>query len=366
MKIRAFITHKAKEQIADCQDRFAINEETKIVAVSDGVSQSIFSAYWAQLLVDHYCQFGQLTNDDRISLCGQWVKHVRNYIEEEKAKGRNPWRTESNLAEGYSAGATLCGVRFKGDQQWFCDVIGDSCLIKVDDNNEIEILSSEDKKFDNSPDYLDSHPKKKGRGDFKTYKGTLSKSAKLILVTDPFSDFFLKNKPDAPKYIEQMLSLNSHEEFTSLVDEWRGIGMKNDDSTIVIVEWDGSSDFNILHSDNMQELSAKENEKQEAESIQPAAPTSNVSVEPQATIPEQIVAPAQKKKSDADDSERKVEEYKLKLEKQIPEFVEDYMRKKKKPKKTFISSMIECLSGKKKEKQLVIEDILHSYIKYVK
>lgn len=375
MKIRAFITHKMKERIADCQDRFAINKETKIVAVSDGVSQSIFSAYWAQLLVDHYCQFGQLTNDERVSLCDQWVKHVRNYIEEEKAKGNNPWRTESNLDEGLSAGATLCGVRFEGNQMWSCDVIGDSCLIKVGDNNEIEILSSEDKKFDNEPDYFDSHPQKKGRGDFKTYWGVLSESAKLILVSDPFSDFFFKNKADAPKYIEQMLMLNSHEEYSSLVDEWRRLGMKNDDSTIVIVEWDGSSDFNILVSDNMQEMLAKENESQEDESIyvQPSISTTNDSVGTQNNTPDTVqqqdesVALTQKKMNNIDDSERKVNEYKLKLQEQIPTFVNDYIRTEIEQKKLIgCKSIINfVLSGKtKKTKELasLLKDVLYSYI----
>jgi len=382
MKIRAFITHKAKERIADCQDRFAINKETKIVAVSDGVSQSIFSAYWAQLLVTHYCQYGHLTNDERIALCDQWVKYVRKYIEEEKAKGNNPWRAESNLDEGLSAGATLCGVRFEGNQMWSCDVIGDSCLIRVGDNNEIEILSSEDKKFDNEPDYLDSHPQKKGRGNFKTYTGTLSESIKLILVSDPFSDFFLKNKADAPKYIEQMLMLSSHEEYTSLVDEWRRLGMKSDDSTIVIVEWDGSSDFNILASDNMHEMLAKENEPQKDESThaQLSIPMINVSVGTQKKVHSAITqqqnkstAPntPQKKPSNADDSEKKVEEYKLKLLDLVPTFVNGYIKTEIEQKKLIgCKSIINFfLSGKtKKTKELtsLLEGALYSYIKFIK
>ena len=382
MKIRAFITHKAKERITDCQDRFTINKETKIVAVSDGVSQSIFSAYWAQLLVDHYCQYGQLTNDERVALCDQWVKHVRKYIEEEKAKGNNPWRAESNLDEGLSAGATLCGVRFEGIDLWSCDVIGDSCLIQVDANNEIEILSSEDKKFDNAPDYLDSHPHKNGRGDFRTYSGSLSESTKLILVSDPFSDFFLKHKAGASKYIEQMLKLSSHDEFTTLVDEWRRLGMKGDDSTIVIVEWDGLSDFNILVSDNMEEMLAKEYELQKEENthVQPAIPTINVGVGTQKKVPSVTTqqqnmgalsnAP-QKKTSDADDLEQKVKEYKSKLQEQVPTFVKGYIKTEIEQKK-----LISCrsiinfvLSGKtKKTKELasLLEDALYSYIRFIK
>lgn len=258
MKIRAFITHKAKEHITDCQDRFSVNTETKIVAISDGVSQSIFPDYWAELLVGHFCEFGTLTEQERITLCNQWVQKVQNYISEEKKKGNNPWRTESNLNEGISAGATLCGVKFEDADKWCCNVIGDSCLITVDANYNIEILSSEDKNFDNEPDYLDSLPRKKGRGNFKTFCGTISESKRLILVSDPFSDFFYKHKPEAPQFIRQILDVKSHEEFTSLVDDWRHLGMKGDDSTIIIVEWDNSSDLNVVAMDNIHEMIDKE------------------------------------------------------------------------------------------------------------
>ena len=161
MKIRAFISQKAAERISDCQDRFAINAESKIVAVSDGVSQSIFPDYWAQILVNHYTAKGSLTEGERVLLCSEWRNWVLKYIEDEKNRGNNPWRTESNLYEGITAGATLCGVKFTGSDNWTCEVLGDSCLIVVHNNGtKIEILSSQEKEFDTYPDYLDSGAKK--------------------------------------------------------------------------------------------------------------------------------------------------------------------------------------------------------------
>ena len=54
MKIRAYITHKLEENNSDCQDYFRIDSSRKKIAISDGVSQSIFSAKWAQMLVKEY------------------------------------------------------------------------------------------------------------------------------------------------------------------------------------------------------------------------------------------------------------------------------------------------------------------------
>lgn len=258
MKIRAFITQKKAEKLSDCQDRFAVNKETMIVAVSDGVSQSIFPDLWANLLVEHYTSMGQLSEQDRQSLCQRWKELVLKYIEEEKSKGNNPWRTESNLAEGLSAGATLCGVKFTKDNHWTCDVLGDSCLIKINEDNSIEIISSEDKAFDTYPDYLDSNPLKKGRGLFKKFEGDLSSGCKLLLVSDPFSDFFYKLKEKSKIYIDDLLTITNHEEFVNIVAKWRDEGMHNDDSTVVIIEPDDSIDFNIDYIDNLEELIRKE------------------------------------------------------------------------------------------------------------
>ena len=54
MRARAFITQKEAESVADCQDRFSINPATGSVAVSDGMSQSLFPKYWAEILADRY------------------------------------------------------------------------------------------------------------------------------------------------------------------------------------------------------------------------------------------------------------------------------------------------------------------------
>ena len=273
MKIRAFISQKAAERISDCQDRFAINAESKIVAVSDGVSQSIFPDYWAQILVNYYTAKGSLTEDERVLLCSEWRNWVLKYIEDEKSRGNNPWRTESNLYEGITAGATLCGVKFNGSDNWTCEVLGDSCLIVVHDNGaKIEILSSQEKEFDTYPDYLDSGAKKRGRGDFKTYDGEISEDKKLILVSDPFSDFFYENRENPTEYIKSLLNVNSHDEFIKLVRDWRALGMHNDDSTVVIVEWDGSSEFNIVKEDNIDELIMLDSQKKAEAPVEPKLP----------------------------------------------------------------------------------------------
>ena len=262
MKISAFITPKKSELMSDCQDRFAIDYSTRTVAVSDGVSQSIFQDLWAQLIVDHYVKNGRFTEEDRVGLCSSWKLKVLDYIETVKKEGGNPWRAEDNLKCGYSAGATLCGVKFLDDSRWECDVIGDSALVLVNEESGIQILSSEDKKFDNEPDFIDSNPEYKGRGIIRKFSGEISANNYILIVSDPFSEFFSKDHERAISFIKKLKNAKNHDDYLKLVDVMRAeSNNKSDDSTALIVEWDGSQVLSSCWIDNIEQMI--EEEKQE-------------------------------------------------------------------------------------------------------
>ena len=267
MKIRAFITHKKAEHFRDCQDRFCINIDTKSVAVSDGMSQSWHQKIWAQMLVEKFCSNREwVPNLESVQeLSPIWRSEVGKFIQNLKdnnAKENLIYRNEKNLAEGRSAGATLVGVRFE-DNRWFCDVLGDSCLITFA-NNRYEFITSQDtEKFDNHPDFYDSDSRKRGRGNLKSYEGELSSlNPLIIMVSDPFSDFLLEHnkKGDIGKYIIELSKISNHDEFECLVENWRKLCMHNDDTTLIIMEYDEKEDWNILYKDNLEDLIKKEEE----------------------------------------------------------------------------------------------------------
>lgn len=267
MKIKAFITHKKAEFFDDCQDRFSLNKETKSIAVSDGMSQSWHQKKWAELLVSAYTDNCQWTpNLDSVrTLCAKWKEWVESYIEglrERVNAGDNRamhilYRNERNLNNGNSAGATLVGIRFT-DNKWCCDVLGDSCLIEKNPNGTFEFRTSQEGEFDNYPDYYDSNPQKTGKGIFKYFNGELNeKSNLLLLVSDPLSDHLLEHKKRdcLNEKINELQKISSHEDFKNLVSKWRNEGMHNDDTTLIIIEYDGSNEFNIEWKDDIDELS---------------------------------------------------------------------------------------------------------------
>lgn len=278
MIVKAFITHKLSEDYSSCQDYFSINGEGRAICLSDGMSQSIFPDYWAKIVSQHVANTFEFSEDSRINkLCPHWNVKVQEYIENEKAEGRNPWRLESNLEEGISAGCTICGVKFHsratervengnvyfGEEwnRWDGIVLGDSCIIAVHwDSNRIEIISSEDKEFDSYPDYVDSNPNNKGKGKIREINGVLDKNTTLLLVSDPFSEYLSKHPDYSIQLVKELVDLQTHDDFVALVARWRESGMHNDDSTLVVVDYDNQDTLKVEVADSLETLIKEESE----------------------------------------------------------------------------------------------------------
>ena len=275
MTIEAFITHKQAENFSDCQDRFSVSNDTKSIAVSDGMGSTWQQKIWAQILVDKFTENADwLPNHDDIKpLCKIWREKVVDFIQHLKdtnAPENIIIRNERNLAEGRSAGATFVGIRFDGNN-WNGSVLGDSCLIEWN-GTEAKFHTSQDvEAFDSYPDYFDSNASKEGRGIPKEINGELIKGNYLFLVSDPFSDFLLEQnkKGNITEYIQQLLSLGTHEEFEELVEQWRNIGMHNDDTTLVIIESDDSASFSLQHIDDIHVFIEEEKAKKNKEATIP-------------------------------------------------------------------------------------------------
>lgn len=266
MKVRAFITHKMCEQYADCQDRFCINEDNRCIALSDGMSQSIFPDYWAEILAEQYAKEGHCDDEDRKRLCSLWMQRVIKYRNEQIESGKDPWKLDNFLASRKGAGATICGVRFENATDWKGDVLGDSCIIKVNTKDwTIEILTSEEKAFDSFPDFYDSYPEKTGRGTIKSFEGCVNPNDIILLVSDPFSEFLHKNEEQAEELVGQTLKLTNHEDYCKLVDNWRALGMHNDDSTLCVIEFDGDINMNVEHQDDISILMEEEKKDEKVE-----------------------------------------------------------------------------------------------------
>lgn len=260
MKIKAYIHHKKAEKYSDCQDYFEISSQNNRIAVSDGVSQSIYPQWWAEILVKAYLKNGKIPADSELSSYQkEWQDKLEAEIKERESQGKKTWRLKNAIVEKSGAGATLCGLTCEADK-WTCQCIGDSCLIIIESDFRVNIITSQEGTFGNNPDYLDSFTT--GRGQFKDFDGSYNETELMLVATDPFTELFQKHA-DEPEFIKQLTiqlrKLSSHESFVELVERWRTqYQMHNDDSTIVIIDDFENQEFEISHQDNLAELAKGE------------------------------------------------------------------------------------------------------------
>lgn len=261
MRIRAYIHHKRAETCADCQDRFGINREACRIAMSDGVSQSIFPQWWAELLVDFYLSNGFIPQDDKDlkPLQEKWQRMLCDEIAQRKEDAkidpaRDPWRLENHQAEESGAAATLCGITLSGDE-WTWESQGDTCIISVAPEHPLQFYSSQKGDFGYTPDYLDSFTP--GRG--KPCKGRVERNAIAVIVaTDAISGLLYAHREDIAfikARLEEVRSLENHESFVALVESWRNNhGMHDDDSTLVLIEDISNPGFDVLYEDRLEPI----------------------------------------------------------------------------------------------------------------
>lgn len=258
MKLRAYIHHKRAERYSDCQDCFGVNSESNRIAISDGMSQSIYPQWWAKILVDAYLNKGTLPIDLE---CYQkiWQEKVNDEILKRESDGKDPWRLKNSVAEKSGAGATLCGITWSTNS-WRCECLGDSCLITVNHNYELHFHTSQVGEFGNHPDYYDSFGD--GKGNVQYFSGNFNDMIVMLLVTDPFSELFQKYETDKDfikNRIAEILSMSDHKSFVELVEMWRDkFDMHNDDSTLIILDDFDCIKLDYINIDNLEQLCQEE------------------------------------------------------------------------------------------------------------
>lgn len=71
-----------------------------------------------------------------------------------------------------------------------------------------------------------------------------------------------RKKGSVKELVDALLNIGTHEEFEKLVSDWRTIkGMHNDDSTLVVIRYDGNTEFNVGYEDSLKNLGQDDSKK---------------------------------------------------------------------------------------------------------
>lgn len=258
MEVKAFLCQHKTENYEDCEDRFCVNQDTKSVAVADGMSQSFLPEYWADLLCRRFSESTDdwiPTHDSVKELESSWNK-LRDIYADLEEKKNNPYSylIRNRIAEGESAACTFVGIRFLSSRKLKYHILGDSSMIIFREGKlkSEDIISTHKGKFDSFPDFFDSNHLRGGKGKPLDKEIEISDKDTILLVTDPFSDFFyekVKSGNDCSEYLQEVKKLNSHEDYEKLVEKWRSGGMHDDDSTLVVIIPNDEDTISIAYED---------------------------------------------------------------------------------------------------------------------
>ena len=238
---------KIKETERDYQDHFdfRVQQTTNLTvsaAIADGATDSAFTARWAQELTRLFVESPPSNDEGDLSAISEWLKPAQDAWHDSVPWDRVPWHGIDKAQRG--AVATFLGLTIKsaddGQLKIRSIAVGDCELIIIDSKDQMTMKFPVKKasEFNNRPDLICSNPKGNQALDALVKRTTASISLhdRVILTTDAMAEWLLREEssPTICRQISQM----DNTEFAAWLESERNCGrIKNDDTTIAIIEF---------------------------------------------------------------------------------------------------------------------------------
>ncbi|MDR0834022.1 MAG: hypothetical protein LBN93_07575 [Candidatus Symbiothrix sp.] len=233
---------KANENIDDCQDAFQVRE--KCAAIADGVSQSIYPAEWAELLVGRFCTKPEINRDtwqDWLQpIQDEWKTIAEKQVESAKKTGNPAWITNHNrLTQHISAKSTFVGLQIKNNRLHI-SLIGDSCLFIWKDGNFSECIPyKSSSEFDAYPGFFASIARDNTDSVPFFIEREITENEWYVLATDALSKWILENIEAENDVFSQLLTIKTQADLEKFVSDARNISeikMEDDDVALVVMQ----------------------------------------------------------------------------------------------------------------------------------
>ncbi|AFM24805.1 protein phosphatase 2C domain-containing protein [Desulfomonile tiedjei] len=228
------------------EDSWGADTCTGLIAIADGVGTASYSREWAEVLVSGFVG-GQLAIPESVALFENQLGPLRN-----QWWGMVPWERLAQKGYPYDWKAkqggfsTFLGLKIQNGG-WSAFAIGDCNLFVVtyDANYRISWPASSDADFGNTPVSIrsvkfgrsnDPHSDKNVFHALQKHESRLESGDCIVLCTDALSAFLLANKNRSELWWTLLSFDDSQENFAEWIGLLRREGLKNDDTTAVVIE----------------------------------------------------------------------------------------------------------------------------------
>lgn len=215
------------------QDKFAIDNNAKVLSLSDGTTQSFKSELWAEIITDVFIKHPTF---NPVELIEKFVECVDGFKKIDYNFSSNPALASLEKAKMKKGGtATFLGVKLANNKIEMISS-GDSNLFMLNQENKLTTFPFSDlNSLDSNNHFINTEHLLEGDIDSSFfYQNTFEFNFgnKLILATDALSRLLL-NKPSI---INELLTLSDFNSFQLFcVEHWESNELQEDDITAIIV-----------------------------------------------------------------------------------------------------------------------------------
>jgi hypothetical protein len=195
-------------------------------AVADGATESVYAGLWAEMLVDTLVDVGA---DPTALTAAVQARQSEWHAAVQERAAEQPWYVQTKAAEGAFATALVLSVREDGT--WAAAGIGDCCLFHLASDRTQAWPADDPEAYTNRPALIPS------RGGDRipvpdSTTGTWTPGDTFLLATDAVAAWLLRVGPRSV--------LAADVSFEAMVEDARDDGtLRNDDATLLILEWAG-------------------------------------------------------------------------------------------------------------------------------
>lgn len=268
--VQVYWLPKDGNTLDEYEDAYGCSLETLQFAIADGATESTFAEIWSSILTRQFVSDPPKDFPPSTESLIEWLSPLQKEWHCNINWDHLPWYAEEKARGG--AYATLLGIRFlEGEEEasqpkggffkklgglfmndeeeghrWQAITFGDSNLFHIRNNTLLRawpINKSAD--FDSRPVLICSNPKKNHSlwPTVATLEGDYEPRDVFLLATDALAKWFLERCEKGEQPWRRLLSMKSDDDFSSMVDKLRAQKhLKNDDTTLIILEWPDSSD----------------------------------------------------------------------------------------------------------------------------
>lgn len=239
MQVKVFQIHKRSSYIfKDIQDKYAINTQKNIYAISDGATQGFMSQIWAEQLVKSFVEAPTFEPNYLVEL---FKNSAIEFDNQEFETSLNPAIKALQIRKKQmGAFATFMGAKIENDKLYYISS-GDVCGAVVS-NGKIDFFPFQsvqelnaDKGFLGTKKTINDEV---DTAQFKTGEIILEQDSDIILMTDAIARLVLKEN----QYINQLSNFNNFESFKNwIIEQWDGKQLEEDDISILYIKIGGKT-----------------------------------------------------------------------------------------------------------------------------